>query len=280
MYIIQLIEILNSLIDEYPPEDMSIQRFGNKTYRKWYERMASEIEGLVDSILPDNLKGALIELIPYLLDSFGNPTRIDYGSGHEACFLIFLFCLYELKVLNSTSDDQSIVLKVFQKYLKLVRRLQIVYRMEPAGSQGVHALDDFQFAPFIFGSSQLINNPQRLIPDYYLRPEVVEQNQHESLFFEAIQFINETKTGLFYEHSNQLYNISGVQTWEKINQGMFKMYEAEVLKKFPVVQHFLFGSIFSIKERINLNASEIMGDSPLEQLSHDLYPNSLRPILE
>lgn len=44
------------------------------------------------------------------------------------------------------------------RYLKLVRRLQIVYRMEPAGSQGVHALDDFQFAPFIFGSSQLISN--------------------------------------------------------------------------------------------------------------------------
>lgn len=42
------------------------------------------------------------------------------------------------------------------RYLKLVRHLQIIYRMEPAGSRGVHALDDFQFAPFIFGSSQLI----------------------------------------------------------------------------------------------------------------------------
>jgi len=37
-----------------------------------------------------------------------------------------------------------------------VRRLQTVYRMEPAGSQGVWALDDHQFLPFIWGSSQLI----------------------------------------------------------------------------------------------------------------------------
>ena len=44
------------------------------------------------------------------------------------------------------------------RYLEIVRKLQLTYRMEPAGSQGVWNLDDYQFVPFIWGSSQLIGN--------------------------------------------------------------------------------------------------------------------------
>ena len=36
-----------------------------------------------------------------------------------------------------------------------------------------------------------LDNKQRLIPDFYLKPEMVELYQHDNLFFEAIQFINE-----------------------------------------------------------------------------------------
>ena len=80
---------------------------------------------------------------------------------------------------------------MFARYLRFVRLLQTRYRMEPAGSRGVHAIDDFQFAPFIFGSSQLIGNKQRLIPDNYLNPQTVEIYQRDNLFFEAIQYIND-----------------------------------------------------------------------------------------
>ncbi|MCJ1282380.1 Serine/threonine-protein phosphatase 2A activator 1 [Xylographa opegraphella] len=66
------------------------------------------------------------------------------------------------------------------------------------------------------------------------------------MYFGAIGFIYDVKKGPFWEHSPTLYDISGVRTgWAKINKGMIKMYNVEVLSKFPVVQHFPFGSLFS-----------------------------------
>ncbi|VDQ17108.1 unnamed protein product [Trichobilharzia regenti] len=81
-------------------------------------------------------------------------------------FLAFLTCLFKLNILHKQTDSDSTVINdllaiglvVMPKYLSLVRLLQTTYRMEPAGSHGVWCLDDFQFVPFIWGSSQMIGN--------------------------------------------------------------------------------------------------------------------------
>jgi len=52
------------------------------------------------------------------------------------------------------------------------------------------------------------------------------------MFLGCIDFIMQVKKGLFHEHSNQLWNISGVQSWNKINEGLIKMYKKEVQYKF------------------------------------------------
>lgn len=111
----------------------------------------------------------------YLCESFGNATRIDYGTGHETNFIAFLCCLDLVGVVNK-SDDRALILALFQRYLVLVRRLQIDYKMEPAGSHGVHSLDDYQFLCFLYGSIQL-GSQGDLQPADFPKPEVVEAHK-------------------------------------------------------------------------------------------------------
>jgi serine/threonine-protein phosphatase 2A activator len=139
-----------------------------------------------------------------------------------------------------------------------MRRLILIYTLEPAGSHGVWGLDDHFFLPYIFGSAQLgpAISPSSPIPTEGSHPHspppssvatkfLVLDHKDSNMYFSAIQFIHDVKRGPFWEHSPVLYDISGIKDgWGKINKGMLKMYAAEVLGKFPVVQHFPFGSLW------------------------------------
>lgn len=107
--------------------------------------------------MPDTLYKAIPEIVAYLVEGFGNATRIDYGTGHEISFIMFLCCLFKIGFLKM-ADRAATGCQIFPRYLEVVRKLQQTYRMEPAGSHGVWSLDDYQFVPFIWGSSQLFGD--------------------------------------------------------------------------------------------------------------------------
>ena len=44
----------------------------------------------------------------------------------------------------------------------------------------------------------------------------------------SLPCFSQVKSGPFAEHSNQLWNVSGVANWGKVNSGLIKMYKAEV----------------------------------------------------
>ena len=145
--------------------------------------------------------------------------------------------------------------------------MQLAYKLEPAGSHGVWGLDDYQFLPFLLGAAQLSGHDSTpaSVTDKRLQEELYE----DYLYYEGIRFIGMVKTGPFFEHSVRNTNVDGtsnpshsapadhranwwrnarvvqpilndiagsVPTWDKVASGMVKMYEAEVLQKFPVIQ--------------------------------------------
>lgn len=252
--LISVLEKIEGWIAEIPPIQQP-SRFGNKAFRSWHSRLSGDsiiLTASVTTIVPEteysiehkrSMDDIAEELSAYFATSFGNETRIDYGSGHEAQFLIFLFCLWKVGVFTE-DDDEELVLLVFPSYLRVTRNLQLQYTLEPAGSKGVWGLDDYSFLPFLWGSAQLLSS-KRIPPTFVDDDTTIAEHKDEYLYVDAIAFIKKMKTGLFWEHSSMLFDISKVTAgWPKINQGMIKMYKGEVWNKLPVVQHCLFGDIF------------------------------------
>ncbi|KAL7741785.1 hypothetical protein ACLKA6_000392 [Drosophila palustris] len=242
--LLQLFDQLEKLVEQHPPLEQP-QRFGNKAYRDWARTMREQLPELLGQVLPAAKQKYLNELLQYLMESFGNATRIDYGTGHELSFLFFMCALFKAEILLE-QDIVSAALRLFNRYLAFARQLQRTYNMEPAGSQGVWSLDDFQFVPFIWGSAQLaVKSP--FDPARFVDEQIINDFKEHFMFISCIDYICKVKTGHFGEHSNQLWSITAVPSWIKINTGLVKMYQKEILSKFPVIQHVYFGELMSFE---------------------------------
>jgi len=69
-----------------------------------------------------------------------------------------------------------------------MRRLQLTYWLEPAGSHGIWGLDDYHFLPFLFGAAQMIGHK-------FVRPkgihdkDIVEELAPQNIYFDCVKFV-------------------------------------------------------------------------------------------
>lgn len=245
--VLHILDVFDNLLTDTPPFTTSL-RFGNLACRDWHHKVEAESPKLVAELTRSNAIAA--ELNYYLTNAFGSEMRLDYGSGHELSFIAFIGGLFELRFFEASVTGAE-VLAIFSKYYDLVRRLILVYNLEPAGSHGVWGLDDHFHFIYILGAAQF-NLPKddksghlsQFIPPVLqvLTPHTLNSLKLRNLYVNAIAFIFKIKLGPISEHSPMIFNIhKSVSLWKKVELGLMKMYFDEVLDKFPVVQHFWFG---------------------------------------
>lgn len=135
-----LLDRTAKFIDDAPP-DPGPRRFGNISFRKWYQLLEENLDGLLREFVSADIlnfgasedttaqptgaggedkqnSGAVDELRAYFLGGFGSPQRLDYGTGHELSFLAFLGCLWKLGAFKDGAQggeiERSLVLGVFE----------------------------------------------------------------------------------------------------------------------------------------------------------------------
>ncbi len=312
---------LDRLVDEVPPAPTAL-RYGNPAFREWHARAAALSPSLIAGVLaaaqaagagatgapgaattetttatttettpsPPASTHSLLALeaealAPFLSDSLGNASRIDYGTGHETLFATLLCCLARAGALVE-GDAAAVVAVVFARYVRLCRRLQTTYWLEPAGSHGVWGLDDYCFLPFYWGAAQLddkqeggsasggggsgggepsastptptpiSNDPTRdgapSRPSGIRSDAALQEHGDAYLYLDAVRFVRKVKKGgPLSETSPMLCDIAAtVPSWRRVGEGLLKMYRVEVCGKLPIMQHQLFGHLFPFPGRI------------------------------
>ncbi len=243
-----LFNSLEELYIKFPPKEGN-EKYNIPVFKDFHTYLVQNYENIMmNSVLKlENIpKNLVLELKSYFIDSFGNPSRMDYGTGHELNFLCFLYVLYKAD-LYTENDFPFLALNIFFKYVIFMRKLQTNYVLEPAGARGVWGLDEYQFIPFIFGAAQLINNKE-ITPKGILDDEILKTYKNEYIYLDCVDYIKSVKTGASFGHyAPILESITNAKNWEKIAKGLVRMYQDDVLGKIVIIQHFYFGSVLLLE---------------------------------
>jgi len=200
------------------------------------------------------------ELEARLCASFGDPARMDYGTGHELAFVAFLLCAHRLGALSDDDvDGGAAAAGAFAEYVRTCRVAQQCFGLEPAGSLGVWAMDDYQFLPFVFGSAQKCRRGD----DATTTRDGAEaawgdeetgdvadgalDNAGENMFLEAVAFVKKCTAHApapLVTVAPVLFNTSA-NPWHVTNRRVLRLWDEEVLGRRPVVQHLLFGEVLA-----------------------------------
>ncbi|GAA5907459.1 uncharacterized protein JCM6883_001213 [Sporobolomyces salmoneus] len=139
-----------------PPSDQA------QTFTSFRSKLAVLATGLHLQLLPSfrHADVLLPELQFHVLRSFGSTSRLDYGTGHELSFLLYLLSL-RLSGILTEKDSREVVQRVLGGYWEVRDEGRKKFGLKVAGRRGVWREDEEGRVWFDQGASEKRGHPSR-----------------------------------------------------------------------------------------------------------------------
>lgn len=154
----------------------------------------------------------------------------------------------------------------FFRYLDIVDYVIRSYQLDPSPGGDEHGnwcLSGYQYVGFLWGSAQLARNcadgadvsaasvllsPAAVIGD----ADVCRRNRDEYVFAKCVDAAyRRAKIGVpLWYHSYQLWNLSALPRWDRVNGCLMAAYQRDVLGRFEVVRQLAFCELFKFAQNL------------------------------
>ncbi|KAH8385495.1 hypothetical protein KR093_011243, partial [Drosophila rubida] len=242
--------LLSCLADENPlgttESSNSLRHKCHLAFRQWLLHVQEKIFAIMEQQLRPHCKH-INELAQYLTRSFGSIKTNIYGPGNELMFLFFLCALFKCGVLQS-EDTVAAALLLYQRYLELVRRILLFYRLAAQPTDN-NSIDERNVLPYIWGSAQLCRDAP-FTPLQWQQPAILERHRRDYLLLSSLEYLQKERQEVpLGVHSHQLWCVLSLASWQDAYAALMRTFIKHVLDDFYIVQHLIFSDIMSFSRQ-------------------------------
>ncbi|GAA5874021.1 hypothetical protein JCM16303_002665 [Sporobolomyces ruberrimus] len=241
--LLTFLSAVSSCVTSAPPSSPPFTPSEN--FKSFRSRLSQLSTSLHIQLLPSLLRADVIlpELDFHLNRSFGSTSRMDYGTGHELSFILYLLIL-RLTGILSQSSSRSIVTKILSKYWEVSKEVRDKFGLVQAGRRGGWKKDqetgtisfDHQASEARAGHPTRSNSTSSSL---HLNTSSSPSNLLRSLLLPSSSTPSNTSTP---DHSGTSTPLK--HHYEKETRSdLFQLYVHTTLISIPCLLHLRFGSI-------------------------------------
>ncbi|XP_034489475.1 serine/threonine-protein phosphatase 2A activator [Drosophila innubila] len=229
----------------------SLRHKCHRAFRHWLLQVQEKVFSILEQQVKPHCKH-INELAQYLTRAFGSLKNYDYGPGNELMFLFYLCGLFKSGILQSV-DTVAAALLLYQRYLDLVRRIILFYRLS-AHNFDNNIIDNRNVLPYLWGCAQLCHEAPFTPPQWEM-PEIMVAHRRDYMLLSSLDYLQKTmQDAPLGVHSYQLWCVLSLSNWPDAYSGLMRTFLKNILNDFYIVQDLIFSEMMSF----NRQPSEVL----------------------